>query len=134
MKSNKSALIGAIKAGQNWLQWDDITYRSALQRITGKTSSTKCSLEELQNLREYMHQQGFPRTKSRKYGRRPNVASGRQSILAKIEALLADEGRDWSYAESTAKRMFSQPIIEWLDDEQIKKLMQALIIDARRRS
>ena len=131
---NKSALIGAIKAGQAWLQWDDITYRSTLQQLTGKTSSTKCSLEELQNLREYMHQRGFPRTKSRKYGRKPNVASSRQSILGKIQALLAEAGRDWSYAESTARRMFSQPVIEWLDDEQIRKLMQALIIDARRRS
>lgn len=133
MNKSKNSLIGAIKAGQNWLQWDDITYRSVLMRMTGKSSSTKCSLEELQKLREYMHEQGYPRTRSRKYGRRPNVANTRKSVLDKIEALLTNAGRPWSYAESTARRMFNQSVIEWLTDEQLTKLMQAFIIDARRR-
>lgn len=132
--NNKSALIGAIKAGQNWLKWDDITYRSVLYRITAKTSSKQCSLEQLQNLREYMHEQGFPRKTASKHGRKPNVANHRQSVLSKIEALLADSDRPWQYAESISKRMFQQKIIEWLDDEQLTKLLQALIIDARRRT
>lgn len=134
MLINKKALIGAIKAGQKWLLWDDTTYRSTMQRITGKTSSTKCTLEELQKLREYMHEQGFPRKKSRKHGRKPNVAKSRKAILSKIEALLADSGRPWQYAESIAERMFHQKVIEWLDDEQLTKLLQALVIDARRRN
>ncbi|WPU22587.1 regulatory protein GemA [Cedecea neteri] len=133
MLNNKKALIGAIKAGQNWLQWDDSTYRGVMFRITGKVSSTKCSMEELQNLREYMHEQGFPRKTARKHGRRPNVATGRKATLGKIEALLADAGRPWQYAESVSQRMFEQKVIEWLDDEQLTKLLQALIIDARRR-
>lgn len=133
MNINRNALIGAIKAGQAWLQWDDITYRSVLHKLTHKQSATKCTLEELQNVREYMHQQGFPRT-TRKHGRKPKVASRRQAILSKIEALLADSGRSWQYAESIAERMFHQKVLEWLDDEQITKLLQALIIDARRRA
>jgi phage gp16-like protein len=57
----KRGLIGAIKAGQSHLGWDDATYRAVLARIcNGKTSSTKCSLDELQAVREYMHEQGFP--------------------------------------------------------------------------
>lgn len=133
MLINKKALIGAIKAGQKWLLWDDVTYRSTMQRITGKTSSTKCTLEELQKLREYMHEQGFPRKRAKRHGRKPNVANRRQAVLGKIEALLADAGRPWQYAESVSQRMFQQKIIEWLDDEQLTKLLQALIIDARRR-
>lgn len=133
MNKNRNALIGAIKAGQAWLKWDDMTYRSVLHKLTSKQSATKCTLEELQNVREYMHQQGFPRA-SRKYGRKPKVASRRQAMLSKIEALLADSGRSWQYAESIAERMFHQKVIEWLDDEQITKLLQALIIDARRRA
>ncbi|KNC89918.1 hypothetical protein GM30_06125 [Trabulsiella odontotermitis] len=131
---NKNALIGAIKAGQAWLKWDDVTYRSVLKRITGKMSSKHCSMDELQNLREYMHTQGFPRINTRKHGRRPSVPAGRKSTLAKIEALLTDAGRSWNYAESIASHMFQQKVIEWLTDEQLVKLMQALIIDAKRRS
>jgi phage gp16-like protein len=57
----KRGLIGAIKAGQSHLGWDDATYRAVLARLcNGKTSSTKCSLDELQAVREYMHEQGFP--------------------------------------------------------------------------
>ncbi|BCL49825.1 GemA protein [Citrobacter koseri] len=130
---NRNALIGAIKAGQNWLQWDDVTYRSVLRRLTGKVSATKCSLPELQVIREHMHQQGFPRPRSRKHGRRPSVPCRRKAVLGKIEALLADAGRPWNYAEGLASHMFRQHVIEWLTDEQLTKLMQALIIDAKRR-
>lgn len=134
MTKNGKALIGAIKAGQAWLGWDDNTYRSLLVRLTGKDSATRCSLEELQTIREYMHQQGYPRKAARKHGRKPNVAAGRQGVLSKIEALLTDAGRKWDYAEATAQRMFNQKTLEWLTDEQLNKLMQALIIDARRRN
>ncbi|OWS76318.1 hypothetical protein CBW22_07605 [Pantoea sp. VS1] len=134
MTRNSRALIGAIKAGQNWLGWDDATYRGVLKRLTGKESSTRCSLEELQSVREYMHEQGYPRKTSRSHGRRPSVAAGRQGLLRKIEALLTDAGRKWDYAEAVSLRMFGQKTLEWLTDEQLTKLMQALIIDARRRS
>ena len=133
MTKNGKALIGAIKAGQSWLGWDDATYRSVLMRLTGKNSSTRCSLEELQSVREYMHEQGYPRKTAPKHGRRPNVASGRKCVLGKIEALLTDAGRKWDYAESVSLRMFGQKTLEWLTDEQLIKLMQALVIDARRR-
>ena len=85
MLINKKALIGAIKAGQKWLRWDDVTYRSTMQRITGKTSSTKCTLEELQKLREYMHEQGFPRKRARQHGRKPNVATADRLFLEKLK-------------------------------------------------
>ncbi|MEG0233777.1 MAG: regulatory protein GemA [Hafnia sp.] len=134
MKPNKNGLIGAIKAGQSYLGWDDETYRDVLVRLTGKTSSVQCSLEALQNVREYMHQQGFPRTVAKKNGRKPSVAKGKKSILSKIEALLADAKRPWQYAEKMAQHMFNVRYVDWLTEEQLIKLMQALIVDAKRRN
>ena len=129
----KRGLIGAIKAGQAHLGWDDVTYRSVLARLcNGKTSSTKCTLEELQSVREYMHEQGFPR-QAAKHGRRPNVARSQKYMLAKIGALLADANRPWNYAEKMCDHMFHVKYIEWLTTEQLTKLMQALSIDASRR-
>lgn len=132
MTPNAKKLIGAIKAGQAFLQWDDETYRQTLKRLTGKDSSTRCNFEELQTVKEYMHTAGFPR-QSRKHGRRPSVPKTRQGLLSKVEALLAEAGRPWSYAESMARRMFQRERVDWLTTEELTKLMQALAIDAKRR-
>ncbi|EGP7733751.1 regulatory protein GemA [Salmonella enterica] len=125
-------LIGAIKAGQSFLGWDDVTYRGVLCRLTGKRSSTKCSIRELEDVKEYMHSKGFPRKAPKGKGRRPNVAKCRKTILSKIEALLAEGGLSWAYAEGIASHMYKQHVIEWLDDEQLYGVMVALIKQARR--
>ncbi|EDK0981786.1 regulatory protein GemA [Salmonella enterica] len=125
-------LISAIHAGQSFLGWDDATYRGVLCRLTGKRSSTKCSIRELEDVKEYMHSQGFPRKAPKGKGRRPNVANRRKAILSKIEALLADSGLSWAYAEGIASHMYKQHVIEWLDDEQLHSVMIALTQRARR--
>lgn len=128
-------LIGAVKAGQAFLGWDDTTYRAVIARLTGgKTSAKHCSLDELSAIKEYMHTQGFPRRAPKSKGRRPNVANRRKANLAKIEALLADAGRSWNYAEGLAAHMYGQHVIEWLDDEQLFGVMVALVKDSRRKN
>ncbi|MBC3228336.1 gp16 family protein [Serratia fonticola] len=132
MTPNAKGIIGAIKAGQAFLDLDDATYRQMLASLTGgKTSCTACSLEELQRIREYLHQQGFPRSSAR-HGRRPKVALTKETILAKIEALLVEAKRPWAYAEGLAAQMFKQHVLEWLTEEQLASVMKALIIDAKR--
>ncbi|EAS2829550.1 regulatory protein GemA [Salmonella enterica] len=128
-------LIGAVKAGQSFLGWDDVTYRSVIARLTGgKTSAKTCSMRELSDIKEYMHRQGFPRKAPAGKGRRPKVAMSRQAVLSKIEALLSDAGRSWAYAEGLAAHMYKQNVIEWLGDEQLTGVMVALIKDARKRN
>ncbi|EEP6114075.1 regulatory protein GemA [Salmonella enterica] len=126
-------LISAIHAGQSFLGWDDATYRGVLCRLTGKRSSTKCSIRELEGVKEYMHSQGYPRKAPKGKGRRPNVANRRKAILSKIEALLAEGGLSWAYAEGIASHMYKQRVIEWLDDEQLNSVMIALIKQSRRK-
>lgn len=126
-------LIGAIKAGQSFLGWDDATYRGVLCRLTGKRSSTKCSIRELEDVKEYMHSQGFPRKAPKGKGRRPNVANRRKALLSKIEALLAEGGLSWAYAEGIASHMYKQHVIEWLDDDRLHGVMVALIKQSRRK-
>ncbi|ECQ1030377.1 regulatory protein GemA [Salmonella enterica subsp. enterica serovar Stanley] len=127
-----TSLIRVIKTGQSRLGWDDATYKGVLLRLTGKSSSTKCSIRELEDVKEYMHSQGFPRQAPEGKGRRPKVANRRKAMLAKIEALLADSGLSWAYAEGIASRMYGQKVIEWLDDEQLHSVMVALIQRARK--
>lgn len=131
--TNKKILIGVIKAAQQYLKLDDETYRSILVRMTGKDSAKKLTLDELSQVRDYLHDQGYPRKSTRKHGRRPSVPVSRESVLRKIEALLSEAKRPWDYAESMAAHMFNRQKIEFLTFGELTKLMQALAIDAKRR-
>ncbi|HAT1513818.1 TPA: regulatory protein GemA [Morganella morganii] len=130
---NAKKQVGIIKAAQQYLKMDDETYRRVLVRLTGKDSATKLTPDELGTVRDYFHAQGYPRRSPKKYGRKPNVPVSKKSVLNKIEALLADAGRPWEYAESMAERMFNRQKIDWLDHGELTKLMQALTIDQKRR-
>ena len=130
---NAKKQVGIIKAAQQYLKMDDETYRRVLVRLTGKDSATKLMPDELGTVRDYFHAQGYPRRSPKKYGRKPNVPVSKKSVLNKIEALLADAGRPWEYAESMAERMFNRQKIDWLDHGELTKLMQALTIDQKRR-
>ncbi|ECB7413343.1 regulatory protein GemA [Salmonella enterica subsp. enterica serovar Typhimurium] len=138
MKSITTSLIRVIKTGQSVLGWDDATYKGVLLRLTGKSSSTKCSIRELEDVKEYMHSQGFPRQAPKGKGRRPNVAEQRKAIVAKIEALLAEEGLSWAYAEGIALQMWNESLLEWLnnkddpfDNKKINAVMIALEVRSR---
>lgn len=138
MKSITTSLIRVIKTGQSVLGWDDATYKGVLLRLTGKSSSTKCSIRELEDVKEYMHSQGFPRQAPKGKGRRPNVAEQRKAIVAKIEALLAEDGLSWTYAEGIALQMWNESLLEWLnnkddpfDNKKINAVMIALEVRSR---
>lgn len=126
----KRNLIRIIHTGKSCLGWDDETYRDVLFRQTGKRSARDCSVSELEKTVLYMRAQGFAPSSR---GRRPRVATGRKAILSKIEALLADAGRPWGYLDGITERMLGEKKpVEWLNDEQLYKVMQMLIVDAAR--
>ncbi|WP_163304455.1 gp16 family protein [Enterobacter ludwigii] len=123
-------LIKVIHTGKKSLGWDDETYRAVLARVTGKRSARDCSESELESVVLYMRSQGFAFVAN--HGRRPKVSCAKKAMLGKIEALLAESGRAWTYVESIAKRMFKQEKLEWLTVEQMRALMNALQYDAKR--
>lgn len=127
----KRNLIRIIHTGKSRLGWDDETYRDVLARETGRRSAKDCTDAELERVVRYMRTQGFVPVAGR--GRRPSVASGRKGMLSKIEALLAEAGRPWTYLDGVILRMLGEKKpVEWLNDDQVRKLMQMLIVDAKR--
>ncbi len=128
----KKRLIKLIHIGKTSLCWTDEVYRDVLYRITGRASSTACNIDELEKVLSHMKTQGFIPT-AKGYGRLPNVSEGKKKTLSKIKALLTSAGRSWDYAEAMSLKMFKQSVIEWLSYTELTKLMQALIIDAKRR-
>ena len=67
-------------------------------------------------------------------GRPHNIESGdRGPMLKKIEALLADAGRPWAYADAMARRMCHVERVAFCDLAQLRKLVSALVYAAKRR-
>ena len=59
---------------------------------------------------------------------------GKTRLLNKIEALLADAGRPWTYVDGMAKHMFGLDAVAFCDDRQLHKIVAALMIDQKRRA
>ncbi|MCY1559504.1 hypothetical protein D9M68_965510 [compost metagenome] len=62
----------------------------------------------------------------------PKPAPDRTKQVGKIEALLAEAKRPWAYADAMALRMFQVERVEWLDSDQLRRLIAALTYDAKR--
>lgn len=131
-KPQRNQLLAKIHIGKKALGLDDDTYRTLLERVTGKISSKDLSIKELEAVMAEMKRLGFT-PKKKDIGRKPRVAAGRKALLSKVEAILADHKLPWSYAESMATRMFQRKKVEWLTTDQLHKLLQALIIYQTRR-
>jgi len=125
------SLLKVIHTGKKILGWTDEVYRDVLARETGKRSARDCSDTELERMIRYMRSQGF--APLAKYGKKPNVAAGRKAMVSKIEAILAEANRPWSYLDGIIKRMLGEvKPLAWLNDDQVRKVLQMLIIDAKR--
>ncbi|MTD32539.1 gp16 family protein [Paludibacterium denitrificans] len=133
MTDRRKAMISKIHIAKQQLQMADDSYRAMLARLAeGKTSSTKLTLQQLDDVLAEMKRLGFVQKTVRNIGKRPNPQDDRKRYMAKVEALLADQKRPWDYADGMALRMFKVEKVAWLDDDQLRRLMIGLEIDARR--
>ena len=134
MKS-RNALIAKIKIAQKELGMADEAYRAMLLRVTGKNSCAAMDTGELEAVLAEMVRFGFaPKpTAKDKYGKPHLRRTAAAPLLGKIEALLADGGYHWNYAHAMARRMFGREKVEYLDNDQLHKLVAALQIAANRK-
>lgn len=125
-----------IHIAKKQLGLDEDTYRSLLQRVGGKASSADMTVAQRNAVIAEFVRLGFKDAK-RKERRRffPGAPKNIDQVpmLGKVEALLADSKRPWSYAHAMSKQMFHVNRVEWLRDDQLHSLVGALQIDANRR-
>lgn len=130
--STKRAAIAKIHIAKKELGYDDDTYRDVLFYVTGERSCADMNIDQLSRVIAEFRRKGWqPKSE---HGTKPRVAKQRQATLNKIEALLADGGKHWNYAKAMAKHMFDKEAIEFLTDEQLHKLMQALAVAQHRQA
>lgn len=126
--------LAAIHAEAKRLALDNDTYRALLARITGHASAKDCTLAQLSLvIAEMARLSGKPKREvmaARVYAGKPKDMT---PLLHKVEALLTDAGREWSYGHGMARRMFKAQRLEWLNPDQLHRVVAALQVDANRR-
>lgn len=129
---NRTTALAKIHIAKAQLGLDDDTYRALLARTAGVHSAKELSPRQFGLVLEEFKRLGWQEKKTRQGRARPKPAQSRQALMGKVEALLTEAKRPWSYADAMARHMFKVERVEWLDDNQLLRLMQALLMDARR--
>ena len=133
--------IRAVQAMRRQLDLEDVEYRDLVARVSKLygsevRSAGDCSLAQLLAIGDELRRKiGKPAEKARN----ARVWAGKPKgdltpQVGKIEALLADAGREWAYAHSLAKRLCKVTRVEWCNPDQLAKIIAALQIDADRRA
>ncbi|KAF1692740.1 GemA protein [Pseudoxanthomonas jiangsuensis] len=126
--------LARIHQAKKQLALDEDTYRALLTRVTGKASSADMTTAQRNAVIAELVRLGFKEAQARPArtwkGKPKNV--DQVPMLGKVEALLADAKRPWAYAHNTARQMFKVARVEWLDSDQLHKLVAALQIDSQR--
>lgn len=125
--------LAQIHIARQQLGLSDDEYRAILARTAGVSSAKQLTNRNVGNVLHEFRRLGFVPKPAKKAGRKaPKPPATRLRIMNKVEALLAEAGRPWGYADGMARHMFRVERVDWLDDDQLQRLMQALIIDAKR--
>jgi phage gp16-like protein len=128
---SRKSLIAKVKIAQKALGLDDGTYHAILERLTDKRSCTELTVPQLVRVVAYMRQIGWQEP-AKKPSRRKPVIPEAAGYVNKIEALLAEAKRPWSYAVTIGRNMYGAEKLEWLTPDQVRGVMVALMRDAER--
>lgn len=123
--------LAKIHLARKQLQMDDATYRAMLKLVANVNSSSDLTLAGRLKVLQHLQKLGARFTTSRQ--KRTTVAQSKEMLASKVKALLADGKYPDSYADGMAKRMFAVDRWEWLESEQLHKLVAALMYNQRRK-
>jgi len=149
----RKGLLAKIHIAKAQLGLDDDAYRAVLA-AHGVESAKDLDTKGLEAVLTHMEKLGWEakvaRTRKRdKHAAPANLARGgrkgaakpydRSALMTKIEALLADKGREqgkhvpWDYAAAILLRMYKVDRLEWATAEQLKGVMVALLKGGKRK-
>ena len=112
----------------------DDEYRDLLGSV-GVTSSTELTNVTFDKVMARFEALGFrttskPRRRSRKADGLP---MGKRDIMAKLEAILIDMGLPWGYVDSIARKRFGVDTVQWLDGDDLHKVLKMMIYHQNRK-
>jgi len=133
--------LAVIHLAAKALGLDRETYEQMLFTLARVKSAADLNFEGRRAVIEHLRARGFkpsPRPSPGGRGGHPGRPANmdnpdRGPSLRKIEALLADAGRPWAYADGMARKMFHVEKIAWCEADQLHSIIGALMIDQKRR-
>lgn len=137
------AMRRAVHASCRQLDMDEETRRSMLFNVTGKRSTTELTLADCDKVLDHLREKGAPRpVKKKTVGAYPGAPAnlGREPMLQKIEAQLADMKLPWSYAVAIAKRQTPVTVgvcierLEWVPEKGLAAVIAALDVEQKKRA
>lgn len=121
-KETRRSLLGKVHIAAKDLGLDDETYRAMLEDLTGHRSARDCTDRQLVMILAALRKRGWnPKGK-----KTPVVRPELTPLLSKVEALILDMDKSWSYAESIARHMFGVGL-SWCDAGQLRAIITALV-------
>lgn len=125
----RSRQLAAIHVAKKNLGLDDESYRAVLRNATGLESAGDMDARQRAKVLADMRRRGFDRSPRRAatpaLGPRPhNFRTNPQ--YSKIEALLHECGKGWSYAGGISRNMFGKPRIEMCSAAELRGIITAL--------
>lgn len=127
--NKKKAVIHVAKAQ---LGMTDEEYRDLLGSV-GVKSSRDLTARGFDKIMSRMEALGFRTTSTRKRKTR-GLPLSKKAIMSKLEAILLDMGLPWKYADSIAKKRFGKDAVQWLDPDELRKVLQMMIYHQKRRA
>jgi phage gp16-like protein len=136
-KEMRRQQLAAIHIGKKKLALDDETYRTIVRTIGGAESGSAADLDDLgrRAVLKELNRLGFVdgEVKRSHKGRPLNMESpDRGAQLGKVEAMLLSAGKSWGYADAIARRICGADKVAWCNPEQLRKVIAALVYNARR--
>lgn len=130
--SVRKAQLARIHASAKQLGMDRDTYEDMIEAIAGKGIRSAGDLDAAglrQVLDHLTHISG-----GTPYKGKPHNMAQLPGEIEKIEAMLADMGLSWAYADAIAKRQWGIPRIAWVRDaEKVRAILAALAVEQEKR-
>lgn len=126
--------MAKIHIAATQLGMDEDTYREMLWNIAGVRTARDLDAAGRREVIKHLKACGWrPKRKTPYLGQPVNIDSKeRGPQLRKIEALLAEAGRPWKYADGVARKICKVDKVQWCTPDQLRKVIAALIYDAKR--
>ncbi len=133
-ESEIGRLIRKIHAvAKSRLRMSEEEYRETLRKLTGKTSCKELELPELRLVDAFLR--GLLKKPGKFSSGRPHnfYEPSRHPLYTKIEALLAEAKRPWSYADTVARRRCKVDSLAFCKPHMLQQVVASLMYDKLRR-
>lgn len=128
------AFITKIHIAKQQLGLDDDIYRGLLNRVAGVSSSKALTGKQATAVLAEFERLGWKPKPSTKAKGKPHNFKELPGQITKVEALLADMGLSWAYADAIARQMFKVQRVAWLrKPEQLDDIIAALHVEQEKR-